>query len=484
MSEPTPEIPFAIDLIDGDVFVPAAVVRYVPGRRWVIKGRWRGHEVYVKVFSGNRASRHAQRDAAGISALLGAGILAPALLYAGALGSANAQVLVYEAIHDASNLLEVYEGLSDQQDLRFQLAQRLITVVASHHQAGLVQSDLYLKNFLLQGERIVTLDGDGIRQFPSPLGRRRSLNNLALLLSKLDALDFAAWLPALLAAYASARSWRGAPESGEVAKLVNRLRRKVTADYADHKVFRECGDVHVEQSWRHFLAISKAGVSSDLAAAMRNADALLDDPSAVVLKDGRTCTVALCEIGGCKVVIKRYNIRNIWHGLGRAFRRSRAAVSWSNAHRLKLYGIATPAPVALFEARYGGLRRQAYFIARYLAAPDASQFLADPNVGAELKKIFAERLARLMHRMSVLGVSHGDMKSTNIKVVDACPILIDLDSMQDCGGGWWAARRHVRDLRRLMHNWRDNPEILALLRRTFYNEYQDRAVLAAADINP
>ena len=50
-----------------------------------------------------------------------------------------------------------------------------------------------------------------------------------------------------------------------------------------------------------------------------------------------------------------------------------------------MYGIATAAPIALLEKRCGIIRRQAYFLAEYVDAPDAAEFFADTKVSAAQK---------------------------------------------------------------------------------------------------
>src|SRR5690606_11131714 len=134
-------------------------------------------------------------------------------------------------------------------------------------------------------------------------------------------------------------------------------------------------------------------------------DALIEDVSRQRLKSGNTCTVALAEINGRKMVVKRYNIKSFCHRLGRLWRSSRAADSWVNAHRLLMYGISTPTPVALLEQRFGPLRGRAYFIAEYIAAPDVAQWLQSEAVTDKQKRAGLEALARLMYKLMLLQIA-------------------------------------------------------------------------------
>src|SRR5690606_19003334 len=139
-------------LTDGTRLTCEEVVRVVPGKRIVVRGRWQEQAVYAKLFLGKGAQRYADRDRRGVEALQAAGIATPALLAIGAIGS-GAVVLVFEAVADSVNVEQAWETMTSAE--RRTLAAGLVTEVARHHAAGLVQRDLYLKNFLLQGERIL-----------------------------------------------------------------------------------------------------------------------------------------------------------------------------------------------------------------------------------------------------------------------------------------------------------------------------------------
>jgi len=303
---------------------------------------------------------------------------------------------------------------------------------------------------------------------------------LALLLSKFDVMDLGNWLPSLLTVYAQARSWANAPDSHHMQKKIAAIRRRVVSKYVDYKVFRECTDIKVTRTRGQFQAISRPYGSSLLGHALENLDPLLEAAQSQRLKSGNTCTVALAEIDNRKVVVKRYNVKNFWHGLGRALRQSRAAISWSNAHRLQMHEIATASPVALVERRYGFIRRQAYFVAEYIDAPDIHDFFAKAEVDETQKRIVANNVAQLFYKLNLLKISHGDFKATNVKVVGDQPLLIDLDSMRQHKWPWLFERSHLRDLRRFLRNWQQAPQTRMLLTDAFAKFYKDQRLLNRA----
>ncbi|HQM87643.1 MAG TPA: lipopolysaccharide kinase InaA family protein, partial [Methylotenera sp.] len=166
-----------------------AVVRTVPLQREVVRGFWNHQAVYAKKFTGPRAKIHFERDIAGVQLLVKADIATPARLFEGETESAGGFVAIFAAI-DTSQNAEVVYALLDK-NARLSLMQQLVKVVAQHHQSGLIQTDLYFKNFLVETktQAIYTLDGDGIRPLNTLFKTKQKLSNLATLFSKMDVQD-------------------------------------------------------------------------------------------------------------------------------------------------------------------------------------------------------------------------------------------------------------------------------------------------------
>lgn len=456
------------------------IVRRLPGRRLVCRGVWHGQAVFAKLFIGERAHRYAERDARGAKALTASQLLAPELLHEGNIAGQPGRVLIYALVAESQNAEEVWQGADAGQ--RRLLAAALVRTVARHHAAGLVQTDLYPRNFLCTDAGIYTLDGDGIRIHRHPVGRRQSMANLALLLSKFDVLEDAR-IPEWLRIYSEERGWQLDDIGPDTLRAQVQARRcKVAQEYACRKVLRDCTDVRVEQRLGRFLAAARAQQSDELRQVIDAPDAWLEAPACQRLKNGNTCTVGLVQAGARKIVIKRYNIKNFWHGLNRALRKTRASISWSNAHLLRAYEIATPAPLALIERRWGPWRRQGYFLAEYVAGPDIAEVFADASLSAARKHEIAVNVATLLFKLRLLKIEHGDMKATNLKLVDGKPLLLDLDAMKQHRCDEWFKRRHARDLRRFLKNWHNAPDILRMLKSALMNAYGDDPVLKMAGI--
>lgn len=460
---------FDLPLADDSILAIDEIVRVVPNKRLVCKALWNNQAVYAKLFIGSNAKRYAQRDQQGVQALINANIATPDLLYAGSVKAG--EVLIFKAFESAKNAEVLYQQLFDtqQRPARLQLMLQLTSIVAQLHNANLQQTDLYFKNFLIDVDRVYAIDGDGIQPFSVLFKKRQKQRNLAVLLSKMDGLD-TGWIEDCYAHYCSQTAAKYVvTDYANLYHLTQKLRQKAASSYADKKVFRTCTDVKVSRNFSHFTALSTGFDAKNLSVQQLD-DAL--NRAQNRLKSGNTCTVGKAVIANQNVVIKRYNIKNIGHGIKLSILQSRAAKSWANAHRLNILNIATAKPLALIEQRFGCLKRRAYFLTEYIDAPDIADFFG-LSMDAEAKQKVAYETALLFYKLNLLQISHGDCKASNIKIVDGNPVLIDLDSMQAHQCLWWFEKKHIKDLKRFMQNWENSPEIAAIFKLAFVQVYDE-----------
>lgn len=471
-----------VDAVTGDILLvdqttlsALVAVRVLPQRRWVFRAQWLGKAVFAKVFVGKQAEKYARRDAQGVRWLTQAGLPTPALLWQGKSADQRAHILIYAAIAPADNADVLYQVLPPAQGL--QLLKQLVQTLAAQHAAGLVQTDLHLKNFLLADEKVWSLDGDGIQQ--NRLSKRQTYRQLAELISKVRVLDQQAWVAPLLAVYNAARGWQATLAPATLLAWAKQMKAQEVERFVTRKIFRTCSDVTWQQTSQSAQAISTAGGLhvTDLPAlevAMHVGQ---------VLKPGNTCTVVHTKLQDQSVVIKRYNIKDWLHGLSRAWRPSRAAASWRNAHRLQYYGMLTPQPLLMYEQRYCGLRGRAYFVSAYSPWPDALTFFRQCTDSAMRERVI-HQLVTLCYQWYLLKVSHGDMKASNLQVTDQGEIVvIDLDSMQQHRRTQMALRAHAKDIRRLLQNWQADTSLYNALVKSFSLIYQDHTPLKLAGIS-
>ena len=349
--------------------VCAQILRIIPGKRLVCAGEWDKKPVVVKIFLSPRsAGRHCEREIKGINALKNAGIKIPALLFQGNLLQDGTPLLVFERIIPAHNPQKaVLKAKTDEK--RCELLKQITVVIAEQHEAGLKQKDLHLGNFLLSGNDIYTIDGDTVDtgQVEIPLPKAISLNNLGLFLAQLN-LEFDSLFFAVFQAYTAKRSW--SPDSDLFNQLLKEVKfqRKNRKKKYLNKIFRECTAFVCHKSWNDFMVCERNSYHGEMKRLLSDPDLIIS--SSKLLKDGRSSTVALAEVNGKRIVIKRYNIKNFIHALKRCARNTRAWSSWRNAHRLESLGIPTPKPIAFLEKRWGSFRSNSYYITEYLEGTD------------------------------------------------------------------------------------------------------------------
>ena len=83
----------------------------------------------------------------------------------------------FEYIEDATSLADDWREADLQ--MKAELMQRVIPVLARLHESGVLQDDIHPENFLVKKDQMLTIDGGQVVQLRN-LGHRRSLNNLAM----------------------------------------------------------------------------------------------------------------------------------------------------------------------------------------------------------------------------------------------------------------------------------------------------------------
>lgn len=418
--------PFTVELADGSSLAFCRVLRWLPCRRVSGEALWNGRPVFAKLFLGEAAQRHAEREQAGIEALQAGGLPTPRLL-ATFVCPGDARLVLSEFVPAACSL-EGASGDLSQLLPAFALLGRL-------HAAGLVHDDLHLGNFLFSDGQVQLIDGDGIH----PANASQQLDNLALLLSQLPViLDDVR--QSLLSAYGRE------VDVNKLDALVDGWRQR-RRDRFLAKVFRNCTQFAVVQGKGRFLSVLRTlqGRLTDLLA---QPDAAIE--SGLRLKSGGTCTVAVTQVGDQSVVVKRYNLKNWRHALSRLWRPSRAWHSWREAHRLAFYGIATPSPLAMLEERWGPLRGRAFLITEFcpgvsLAEALSADVLPEPDLAQAIERFFT-----LLWRLQI---SHGDLKASNLLWHEGGLYAIDLDAMVQHRSQASFRQAWRRDRARLLRNW-------------------------------
>jgi tRNA A-37 threonylcarbamoyl transferase component Bud32 len=434
------------------------MARLIPGKRLVAFGRWNNRPIVAKIFFSRQAKLHMQRDLRGAKALAAAKIPTPALLHTDSTKDKAMHILIFERIENAESLESFWQrnkALPESETL----LQALTIELATQHVLGLQQDDLHLKNFLVAADKIYTLDGANIRTHEGPLSKKQSLENLALFFSQLG-IHTNKLQQRLFTTYVAARSWLlKKSDLRFLKKTLHQWNAKRWLAYS-RKIFRSSTQFAKVKKFSLFALYDRAYSSTTFQQFLDKPDAVFTAATTRILKAGRTSTVAEVTLGQHKLVVKRYNIKDFWHGLGLLFKPSRARLSWRLAHQLQFVGLPTAKPVAFIEKRFLGLRRQAYFVMEYIEGSRADAFFETHAPDSKQSTTLAKRIITLFFNLARLRLSHGDLKITNILLTPHLePVLIDLDGMREHRSALSLWHRFSKDLQRFLENWQGKPAL-------------------------
>lgn len=438
------------------------ILRNLPGKRLVCAGIWnRQQPVVVKIFlDASGAERHYQRELQGIEALKAAQIPTPALFFQGTLADGLAPMLLFQKMEGFQTLAECIATVASTLD-RLETMRPVVASIARLHAAGLRQRDIHPDNFLLSVNDVMIIDGDDIEPpFNGPLPRDESMSNLALFFAQFYP-EFDQTVPLLLDTYSNCRGW---PLDWEIPETITQEIRR-WRDWRQKKylkkIQRSCTAFIAKKRWHRFMVCDRAWYRASMQQLMTDPDTLIE--TGTILKAGNTATVARITIDSQSLVVKRYNIKNHSHALRRCLRPSRAMISWRNTHRLMFLGIRTPRPLAVIEERWGGLRKQAYFIMAHLPGETIDQVIRAKINNPQALNDNLDQLEALLRQLAAARISHGDFKATNFLVSSGRLYLVDLDGMQAHRSSSGFERAFRKDLLRLQQNWQDLPQIISQL---------------------
>jgi tRNA A-37 threonylcarbamoyl transferase component Bud32 len=403
------------------------LLRFVPGRRKVYEALWNGRKVIAKVFSHKlSAKRHLRREWKGLTNLAHRKLNAPKPLFFGQTGDGQ-WVVVAEKISGSSTAMEIYQKLHDSVE-KLDLLILIGRELAKQHIEGVMQKDLHLGNFLVQGNEIFLLDAGQIRFCSHQLGRKKSLSQLSML---------AAWLSddrkedinKLCKQYYKVRGWNFEESDQTIFwKYLASCRKRAVRKGLKKSLRTSKRFIKIKRG--QYVGVFDKSFCRDAEPFyfIEHIDALMDEGR--ILKNGNTCYVSRLTWNGMDVVVKRYNHKGIIHSLRHTIKRSRARRCWLNGHRLVMYNFTTPKPLVYFEQRRGFLIWKSYLVTEYADGLSLYHYQRDENIPSEKRKMAMQEVKNLLHEMAGYRITHGDLKHTNILITEKGPVLTDLDSMR------------------------------------------------------
>jgi tRNA A-37 threonylcarbamoyl transferase component Bud32 len=168
-------VPFDLD-INEKSYICSEVLRFLPGKRLVVKATFAGTSYVIKLFSNaKKGKRELKRELEGYRLALKANINLPQLEFV------SDDVEAYSAI--AYEFLELAQPFNDDESLLTQYVEQLLDLVFALHSRGLYQSDFHLDNLLMHDGQLFLIDLASVKveQENSPLSKQVSFENLAML---------------------------------------------------------------------------------------------------------------------------------------------------------------------------------------------------------------------------------------------------------------------------------------------------------------
>ncbi len=428
-----------------------AVLREIPGRRAVYDAQWGQRGVIAKVFSDRISGRrHLKDEWRRLGLLRERGLSSPEPLFYGQTPDGRG-VMVVEKIANSATVLEALEETTDD-GKRIDLLSMVCRELARQHEKGVLQKDLHFGNFLVGGGQVFAIDAGRMRFFSQPVGSKRGICRLALLVSGLQVAD-SRLIERLCSEYMGVCGWDFEKQDQLLFQRRLTFHKKKGVRQGLKKSLRtSTRNVRIKDGGyvgvfdKRFCREAEA---LDFAARI---DGLMKEGQ--ILKDGRTCYVSRLGWNGKDMAVKRYNHKGLIHSLRHTIKRSRAHRGWLHGHRLGMLNIATPRPLAFIEQRRGMLVWKSYLVTEYVEGNNLHEFLCDENVAGRQKSEVCEQIKELLGRLSEHKISHGDLKHTNFLITADGPVLTDLDGMRVHRLGWACKLRQARDLKRFVNRGR------------------------------
>lgn len=405
-------------------FKELKLIREVPQRRAVYFCKFNNKPAILKKFM---REKDYIAESKGLFWLNSANIMTPKILFVGKIDN-----VFYIASERYANALDVEQFIKQKrnQGLTKNILQQVIEVNHLLFEKQLLQRDNYLKNYLVSGNKVYPIDAGMIKKTIF-FRRLQQVINLSLLFSKFDQDMFASFTKSFKKNYFLMVM---------ITFMADFFRLKAIKKYKE-KSMRSSTD---------FEKISKFKYSINKKRNFEfNVSDLQNMCTGEVIKNGNTCTVFRYK----DLVIKRYNLKNIWHFFLLQFKLSRAQKSWENANALELIGMPTPEPLAFVVRKFLFFKSEAFYISRYQKGIDILKYAKNIRSDSEMLN-FQKTIKDFFASLRFYRIFHGDLKGTNLIVDPAKKLcLIDLDSVSFVSFVPLFNYFHSKDKLRFKHNW-------------------------------
>jgi tRNA A-37 threonylcarbamoyl transferase component Bud32 len=418
------------------------LLRQVPGRRRVYAARLGDEDVIAKIFETKfRAKFQLANEWKNTSKLKAKGLNCPRSYFFGKTGEGQ-WVLVTEFIKDSNTALELYLK-SVSAEGKLEVLSLLFRELAKLNEAGIIQKDLHLGNFLIKNNKVFPLDAATMKFKNHALSKTDSFKQLAIL-SWYVPEESGGQLGKFLQEYGEVRGWTITSQENETIQVYMKKHIKKEIKRQLKKTLRTSGrNIRIEENG--FVGVFDKTLYEDIDVRdfLENIDKIME--SGEVMKNRPTSFVTRTMIKNKAVVIKRYNHKNLFHSIRQGMQRSRACRSWLHGHRLSMLGVKTPKPLAYIEKRRGRILMVSYIITENIEGPNLADVFIKPDTSCDKQQI-KQNINSTIKKMHDNFITHGDLKRTNFIISGNEPYVTDLDSMKVNMPGILFGHRQKKDV--------------------------------------
>jgi len=182
--------------------------------------------------------------------------------------------------------------------------------------------------------------------------------------------------------------------------------------------------------------------------------------NAEIIKNGNTCTVFRVD----DLIIKRYNIKSIWHFIKMQFIKSRGKNSWQISNTLQLHNLPCAKPYFYFEKRFLFFKLTSYFAMERIDGVSILSYQESLKNKLQIEKL-KKNIFKLFNKLIHYKFIHGDFKETNILVDKKMQlIMIDFDKSFFSMNQSIYNSRLKRQIIRFLSNWNNKSKFLKTIR--------------------
>lgn len=400
------------------------LLREVPNKRSVYQAIWKGQNVIAKIFRGFASGLRLKKEWNGLQQLLQKNLNTPHPCFYGTTAD-NREALVTKEITNALTAVEIYQNETAQTG-RHNLLILVVRELAKLNDKGVLQKDIHLGNFLISGEQAFSLDAGQMTFYAKPLSRKKSLKQLAAILTfssnKQESQN-------LYLEYAKIRNWDFNQYDETVLKKYVSKHLKTAIRKGLKKTIRTSKNyVKIRQNGFKGVFDRKFCEQFEPSKLFEQIDAFMDNGE--ILKNGNTCYVSRIKSANYDLAVKRYNYKGFLHSIRNTLKISRARHCWQCGHLLGMLAIATPKPLCFFIKYKGLFVRQSYIITQFTKGQKLNEILTQKNTGKENPHQIKDRIIKAIEKMHKNKITHGDLKHSNILINSSQVIFTDLDGMK------------------------------------------------------